>query len=76
MKYKVTIEAVYDFSDPQFKRDYLEWLDDYSDSPSARRWYAVNAFAEIDYDPDRKINMEALGLDPRAELKVEEIAND
>ena len=58
---KVTYEVEYDFSDPKVWKEYIEWLDDYSDTQSERKWFAI----------DRAIGHEdATSVDPAGTVRV------
>ena len=64
-KVKVTYTITYNLSNKSAKgREYREWLDDYKDTKSARKWFAIDRF--IGHDNLRL-------FDRNATLKVEEI---
>ena len=39
---KVTYEVEYDFANPDIWSEYSQWLDDDSDTRSARKWFAID----------------------------------
>jgi len=58
---KVIYEVEYDFANPDVWSEYTEWLDDYPDTRSARKWFVI----------DRAIGHEdATSVDPAGTVRV------
>lgn len=59
-KLTVTLTVSYTFKG-QLLKDYLEWLDDYRDTPKMRKAFALDRFAPTDWrdtiDPKAKITV-------------------
>lgn len=67
-KVTVSLEITYDFKG-QVLKDYLEWLDDYRDSKSMRKWFVIDRF--IGHDNADTLLRENI-IDRNAKLIVKE----